>query len=261
MSDIHLASNGQTSQQKPVVYIGWDIQNVKFKPNKLLDFASNLLDFASAKGRLDCKRVYYNSQHKNQASAQKSLDYLGFNCLDVPCPLKNSADNQLIADCISRIPLKPSLDIIILVLGDKDFVGLICVLRSLGKKVIIFAQRGSESQKLIKIADEFHFVDELPELVGEKTQPQINYVQSQFSYNDAIECLIEAIKTALSEGKPTNFSYIGKLMRDSPRFPTCKKFPSVCKPDGTTFSCFSKFVYAVVKEGKVRRQNQELFLI
>jgi len=174
MKNIHLASDGQTSPQKLLVSLYWDLQNVYSMQGQ----ANLLLDFASSKGRLDCKRVYYNSQHKNQAAAKNNLDSLGFNCLDVPCSLKNSADHRLIADCISRVALKPSPDIIILVLGDRDFAGLICVLRSLGKKVIIFAQRGSESKKLIKIACEFHFVEELPQLVAE-AKPQTTSVQSQ----------------------------------------------------------------------------------
>lgn len=261
MKDIHLASYGQTSQQKPLVSLYYDLQNV-YSMQKQVNL---LLDFASAKGRLDCKRVYYNSQHKNQASAKNNLDSLGFNCLDVPCSLKNSADHRLIADCISRVALKPSPEIIILVLGDRDFAGLICVLRSLGKKVIIFAQRGSESKKLIKIADEFHFVDELPHLVADKTKPQTNSVQSQLTYKDAIECLIEAIKMALSKGKSTEFGLIGNLMRGSQRFPNYQGVSSICKHDGTTFPNFSKFVDAAVADGKVRVQTtgkcQKLLLI
>jgi hypothetical protein len=247
MTDNHLASVG----------IYCDLQNVHLTQEQ----ANLVLAFANSKGRLIGKKVYYNSMCKNQAAAKDKLESCGFQCVDVPCPLKDSADNRLKSDLIDDISNKLSPDIVILVSGDGDFANPVHVLQKLGKQAIILAQRGNVKQRLKELADEFHFVDELPELLREKTQRQTNCVLSQFHYNDAIECLIEAIKTALSEGKPTNFSYIGKLMRDSPRFPTCKKFPSVCKPDGTTFSCFSKFVYAVVREGKVRRQNQELFLI
>ncbi|MEW6496789.1 MAG: NYN domain-containing protein [Cyanobacteriota bacterium] len=257
MTDIALASN--VHQRNPLIYIAWDIQNVKLKPNKLPEFASNLLDFGSARGRLDCKRVYYNSQHTEQASAKNNLDYLGFDWRNVPSPLKNSADDRLIADCIHRVAIKPSPEVIILVLGDKDFAGLICVLRSLGKKVIIFAQRGSESKKLIKIADEFHFVDELPSLIVGKNQLQAACLQSQITYKDATEYLLETIRTALSQGKRTSFSLIDSLMRQ--RFSNYHGASSICKPDGKKFSRFSKFVDAVVAEGKVRMQNQELFLI
>jgi NYN domain len=257
MTDIHLASAEQTSQQKPLVSIYCDLQNVYSIKNQ----ANLLLAFAQSKGRIDWKSLYYNSQHQNQAFAKNHLEVLGFNCVDVPSHLKNSADNQLIVDCINRIAINPSPNIIILILGDRDFVGLICVLRSLGKKVIIFAQRGSASQTLIKLVgnDNFHFVDELPQLVGEKKQPQSTSVKVQINYNEAIKYLIEAIKTGLSQGKRTVLSCIDNLMRQ--RFPNYQGVSCIRTPDGKKFSRFSKFVDAVVKEGKVRMQNQELLLI
>jgi hypothetical protein len=257
MSETHLALNGQTSQQKPFVTLYCDLQNVY----SIQELANLLLAFAKSKGCLICQKVYYNSQCKNQASARDILASIGFNCLDVPCPLKNSADNQLIADCLEDVDNNLSLNLVILVSGDGDFAKLVRTLQKLGKKVIVFAQRGNVKQRLKELADEFHFVDELSQLVADKSQPKTTSAECQITYKDAIECLIEAIKTALSKEKRTDFCQIGKLMRNSSRFPTCKKFPSVCKPDGTTFSSLSKFVTAAVADGKVRMQNQELFLI
>ncbi|MBX9257456.1 NYN domain-containing protein [Desmonostoc muscorum CCALA 125] len=163
MTDIHIVSNGQTSNQQNLYALYWDIQNVQLKSKQLLYFASKLQDFADSNGRLNCQNVYYNCHHKNQAIAKNILESLGFKCINVPCPLKNSADNQLIADCIKWVAFNPSSNKIILVLGDWDYAGLICILKALGKKVIIFAQRGNASQKLIKLVgnDNFHFIDEL----------------------------------------------------------------------------------------------------
>ncbi len=180
MKDTHLVSNGQTSHQQNLVALYWDIQNVKLKSKQLLDFASQLRGFADSNERLDCQNVYYNSQHKNQVIAKNILENLGFKCVDVPCPLKNSADNQLIADCIKWVAFNPSSNKIILVLGDWDYAGLICILKALGKKVIIFAQRGNASQKLIKLVsnDNFHFIDELHELAEVKNQPLVTSIKS-----------------------------------------------------------------------------------
>jgi hypothetical protein len=160
MKDVDLASNGQTSNQQNLVAIFWDIQNVTLKSKQSLDFTNRLQEFAHSNGRLNCQNVYYNSQHKNQAIIKNILESLGFKCVNVPCPLKNSADNQLIADCIRWVAFNPSSNTIILVLGDWDYAGLISVLKALGKKVIIFAQRGNASQKLIKLVgnDNFHFI-------------------------------------------------------------------------------------------------------
>jgi hypothetical protein len=262
MKNIHLASDGQTSPQTPLVSLYWDLQNVYSMQGQ----ANLLLDFASSKGRLDCKRVYYNSQCKNQDSAKDKLKSLSFNCIDVPCPLKNSADNQLIADCIEDVDNHLSPDIVILVSGDGDFAKLVRTLQKLGKKVIIFAQLGNVKQRLKDlVGDDFYFVDKLSELVVNKTQPQTTFVQSQITYEDAIECLIEAIKTASKQGKRTEFGLIGKLMCRSQRFPNYHGASSIRQHDGTTFSCFSEFVAVAVKDGKVRVQTtgkcKELFLI
>ncbi|MGB3207309.1 MAG: NYN domain-containing protein [Crinalium sp.] len=164
----HISGSQQTSQRLPLVYIAWDLQNVKCRQNKLLDLTNYLLTFARQQGKLNGSKVYCNSEYKDQATAKKLLETTAFQCVDVLCKSKNSADNQIMVDCIRQVALKPSPDIIILVLADWDYAGLICVLRQLGKKVIIFAQRGNESQRLINLVDEFYFIDQLPQLIGSK---------------------------------------------------------------------------------------------
>jgi uncharacterized LabA/DUF88 family protein len=257
MAHANQSSNRQTSQRKTSIGIFCDLQNVDSIKGK----CDLLLAFAQSMGRINFKSVYYNSQHKNQSSGKNMLESLGFKCVDVPCYSENSADYRLISDCIQQVALNPSLQIIMLILGDWDFAGLICILKSLGKKVIIFAQRGSASPKLIKLVgdDNFHFVDELPELVANKTQPQTTVADSQISYNEAIEYLTEAIKTALHQGKPTVFGYINELMRQ--RCANYQGASSILTPNGKAFSRFNKFVDAAVKDGKVKMQNQQLFLI
>lgn len=248
---------GHTNEAKPLISIYVDYQNARLS----LQQGKLLLEFANAVGRFGCKNVYHNSNCQNQNNACK-LDSIGFKCLDVPCPLKNSADNQLIADCIKDVNNNLSPDIVILVSGDGDFAGLVVNLHKLGKKVIIFAQAGNVKQRLKEIADEFHFLGELPELVKDKTQPQTTSVH-RITYNDAIECLLETVNIALNQGKLTRFSSIDQLMRKL--FPNYQGASSILKKDGATFSGFGKFIDAVVADGKVCVQSkgklQELFLI
>lgn len=144
------------------VAILWDGQNVHLKQKE----AELLVAFAKSKGRLDWQKFYYNSQHKNQVNDKNRLEKLGFKGIDVPDSGKNSADKQLVFDCIKRVAIKPSPEIVILVLGDRDFAGLITVLITLGKTVIVFARRKSASKKLINLVgeDNFHDVDELSSL-------------------------------------------------------------------------------------------------
>lgn len=254
MTHANRASKKQTSQQKPLVSIYWDYQNVILS----LDKAKLLLDFTKSQGRVISKNIYYNSQREDQAAAKDDIANLGFNCLNVPCPLKNSADNQLIADCLEEIHSNISPDIVILVSGDGDFVKLVCNLQKLGKQVIIVAQIGNVKQKLKEFANKFHFVDDLPDFLEKKNQNQTTLVEFQSNYNEAVEYLTTAINIAFSQGKRTSFSCIDNLMRQH-----CANYQgvsSIRRHDGKKFKNFSQFVDAAVRDGKVRKQNQELFL-
>lgn len=255
MTDNHLGSSEKTSQQKRLVSIYWDYQNVYLSQ----ELAVHLLVFANSKGRVIGKKVYYNSLFENQASAKDSLQNIGFCCDDVTCVLKNSADNQLKSDLIDDVYNNQSPSIVILVSGDGDFANPVKFLQDRGKNVIIFAKQGNVKKKLKELAHEFYFVDDLPLLVAEKNQLQITSINSQINYNEAIEYLVKAIKIALSQGKSTVLGYIDSLMRE--HFPLYQGVSSIRTPDGKKFSRFSKFVDAAVKEGKVRMQNQGLLLI
>lgn len=161
MTDNHRSTGKQQSQSQQVDMF-WDYQNVYLNQKQ----AELLLAFAQSKGRLEPPKIYYNSQHKNQVNDKICLEKLGYQGVDVPDSGKNSADKQLVFDCIKRVAIKPSPDMIILVLGDRDFAGLITVLKASGITVIVFARRKSASKKLINLVGEgnFHDVDELPSL-------------------------------------------------------------------------------------------------
>ena len=159
---------------QPCVGIYVDLQNVL----SIQKQASSLLDFAKSKGEVIWKNVYYNSQCQHQTSIHKKLKSLGFDCVDVPCRLKNSADNQLKSDLIDATQANRAADIFILVSGDGDFANSVRLLQELNKKVIVFAQGGNVKQKLIELANDFHFVDELPKLIGKKNPHQTHELPS-----------------------------------------------------------------------------------
>ncbi|WP_017651557.1 NYN domain-containing protein [Fortiea contorta] len=255
MANANQNQNAQTSQKQPKVGIYCDFQNVYLNQ----ELAMNLLAFANARGSLISRRVYYNSLYENQASAKENLRSIGFKCEDVTCSLKNSADNQLKSDLIDDVCNHQSSDIVILVSGDGDFANIVQILQSNGKNVIIFAKRGNVKQKLKERANEFYFVDELLKLVENKTQLVKTANQSQINYNDAIEYLIESIKTASNQRKSTACGYIDNLMRQ--RYVNYQGVSSILTPDGKRFSRFGKFIDAAIKDGKVTIQNQKLCLI
>lgn len=256
MKDNHQVIGKNTSRKQPLVATFIDIQNVLTIQNN----PKLLIDFAKLQGRLHCQKAYFNSHHPNEVSATNKLKNVGCQAVDILYSYKNSLDQRLIFDCVNLVAVKPSPDIIILVLGDRDFAGLISLLLAAHKRVIIVAQRGSASQKLVKLVGEenFHYVDELPSLVAAHTESKINSVPCLITYNEAVKYLIEAIKTASSKGKRTVFASIDSIMRQL--FPHYKGANSICKHDGKTFSRFKKFVEAAVKDGVVRIENQQLFL-
>jgi uncharacterized LabA/DUF88 family protein len=161
MADNHRTTGTQQTQSLRVAMF-LDSQGVYLNQKQ----AELLVAFTKSKGRFEPPKNYYNSQHKNQVNDKIRLEKLGFLGVDVPDSGKNSADKELVFDCIKRVATKPSPDIIILCLADRDFAGLISVLMGLGKTVIVFARRKSASQKLINLVgeDNFHDVDELSSL-------------------------------------------------------------------------------------------------
>lgn len=254
--DTHRTTGKQKSQSQPLVSIYVDLQNAY----SIQELASQLLEFVKLLGHLIDVKVYYNSDRPNQVSAKDKLQSFSFKWIDVPCPLKNSADNQLIADCLEDIDSNQSPDTVILLSGDGDFIKLVRNLQKLDKKVIVFAEQGQIKQRLKElVGSDFHFLDELPSLVASKTQQQIENFHCQLTYSEAVEYLIEAVKTAFKKGKVAGLGFINNLMREL--CPNYQGASSICKHQGKTFSRFSEFVETAVREGKIRLQDQQLFVI
>jgi NYN domain len=248
MAEIHLAASKQASQQQRFVSIYWDYQNIP-----QVEQATNLLLFATIRAALINRNVYNNWE---QSSKNKEhLQSLNFNCVDVSIPIKNAVDFQLSIDCGCD-----NSHIIILVLGDCYGEILIRSLKQKDKKVIVFARKGSVAPALEKLADEFYFTDELAGLLENKIQPRTGKGQCQIAYNEAIEYLIEAIKTALSKGKKATLGFINQQM--AKLFPEYEAVSSICPPNGRKkFSKFIDFAKAVEEDGLVQIKDDNLFLI
>ncbi len=238
------------------VSIYWDSENV----HATSDLSTKLIEFVTLKkDRVISQRIYTNSSGRNFAKWSLESDFQPIvKIVDVAFPLKNAVDNQIISDLVNDIYSDNSPDAFILVSGDGDFVNCVKMLRDQGKYVIIFAKEGNAKKSLKDVADEFYFIDDLPKLVEKKTQPQITNFHTPISYSEAIEYLINAIKTSITNGKRTTLGYINKLMGHI--YPQYQNISSIYTPNGEKFKSFGRFVDMVVKEGKVIRQNQELFL-
>ncbi|MEH2441982.1 NYN domain-containing protein [Nostoc sp.] len=237
----------QISLQQDLVSIYWDYQNIS--DTKIAD---DLLLFASSLGFIANRKVYSNWCEGSKAkSVLASLD---FDCIHVCYNFKNAVDFKLVMDCGHD-----SSDIVILISGDSYCEILIDDLHLNSKKVIIFAHEKSAKLSLKNIADLFYFVDDLPKLVENKTQLKTTSLDEKINYNEAIEYLVKAINTALRQKKRTGLGYINNLMMQ-----LFTKYQGICSiyvSNGKKFKSFSQFVDAAVRDGKVQRQGQELFLI
>lgn len=263
--------------KKPKVNIYIDNQNLKLTP----DMAEMLLKFAQCLGTLNQAKVYDMPDGKAKSDLN-NLEDLGFQVVSVFSPLKDCADHQLVFDCIGDFHRNGQPNLLILGSGDGDFCPFVDHLKKIGIKVIVFGRKGNTKQNLSKSAHEFYFIDEIYQLVNqEKTQntvasnqqsqtnqPQASQTkkaknknnQEYITYHEAVQCLIEAIQTASSQGKQTNLPYLDSLMRNNQRFPHYQGVASIRKPDGSTFSKLTKFLEAVEKEGKIyiKRNNNQI---
>ncbi|MEH2231390.1 MAG: NYN domain-containing protein [Nostoc sp.] len=237
----------QISLQQDLVSIYWDYQNI---PDTKI--AKDLLLFASSLGFIAKRKVYSNWCEGSKAKSV--LATLDFDCIDVCHKFKNAVDFKLVMDCGSD-----TSDIVILISGDSYGEILIDDLRRNGKKVIVFAHQKSAKLSLNNLADMFYFVDDLPKLVENKTQLKTTLLDEKINYNEAIEYLVKAINTALRQKKRTGLGYINNLMMQ-----LFTKYQGICSiyvSNGKKFKSFSQFVDAAVRDGKVQREGQELFLI
>ncbi|MEB3278900.1 MAG: hypothetical protein VKK42_08295 [Lyngbya sp.] len=134
-------------------------------------------------------------------------------------------------------------------------------LRKENRKLIVFARKGSDCKSLNpKAFDEFHYIDELPNLV-KNFGSEIIQTEAYICYEDAVKCLIEAIQTAVKICQSTTIGSLSKLMCENSNFPNYKNVSSIRKPDGSKFSKFTKFIDRVIEKGIIRKVNQEIFTI
>lgn len=247
------------NSNQPLVSIYLDSQNVHLNERGI----SLLQNFAKSIGNLFRTKLYYNSLTNKKCLGCPDVTYK-----DVPCPLKNSLDNRIISDLIKDINQHQSPSIVILVSGDGDFVHLIKTLKQLGKRVIVFGKMGHVKAELIDSADEFHYVDNLQKLMVELAESLTNstttVVQSEsiasvLNYQEANKYLLEAIQIASSQNKSPCLSNIDNLMRK--HFPCYQGARCICNDNGKNFSRFSKFIEAVVNDGKIMVKDNKLFLV
>ena len=108
---------------------------------------------------------YFNSilsGENNKKQQLEKFEFLGVKIefIDVPCSLKNSADNRLKSDFLDLINSSTPPNQIILVSGDGDFANLIPTANKYNTKFLIIARKGNIKKELMEIAP-YYFIEDL----------------------------------------------------------------------------------------------------
>jgi uncharacterized protein (TIGR00288 family) len=82
-------------------------------------------------------------------------------------PLKRTWDGQIKANCDMEMALEilrtaHSLDVVIIVTGDSDFVSLVNELSLMGKRLILVCSEKGVSLDLMRVCDETVRIEEIP---------------------------------------------------------------------------------------------------
>ncbi|HEY9700960.1 MAG TPA: NYN domain-containing protein [Allocoleopsis sp.] len=118
------------------VKIYHDLQNQHITKDNFF----TIIKIAKSKGNLKKFQTYFNSHYDgNKVKHLTRLNNCYLQLIDcyLPWQQKNLIDNKLIENVYQDLK-SGSVDIFILVVGDKDYLQLIKYLQSIGKEVIIF---------------------------------------------------------------------------------------------------------------------------
>ncbi len=122
-----------------------------------------LLDALAERGRLVTRRAYadwnlFRDDRRQMVDANIEL-------IEIPqrsdSIRKNAADIQMAVDAMELALTRDFVSTFVIVSGDSDFTPLVAKLRELNKRVIGVGMKGSTSQMLPPVCDEFIFYDRL----------------------------------------------------------------------------------------------------
>lgn len=234
-----------------LIAVFWDYENARVWAQGIkLPLAESIINLTNELGTAIIMNVYSKWRKENVKIAE-SLYSLGFDQINVPITKDNSADIMLSGDIITTLYEHPDITTYIIITGDKDFISIVNKLKRKGKKVIIIGPADTSSEHLQISASEFISFNELGKVKEEPSEEE-----ELITFENAVECLISAIKKTIEDGKATQLSPINIAMKaDSTHNYNGPK--SIIHPDtdGTTvlkFRSFKPFVEYVESIGKIQ---------
>jgi uncharacterized LabA/DUF88 family protein len=178
--------NPQTKKRNPLkhpdqrVGVFIDVQNMYYSAKNLFGAKvnfGNIVKEATA-GRKLIRAIAYvvSTESKEEQPFFDALYNLGIETKDKPLQIFLGGEKKADWDvglAVDAIRFSPSLDAIVLVSGDGDYVPLVDYLRGQGKQVEVVAFGGTTSSKLIEEADDFIDLsqDKAKFLIADKRYP------------------------------------------------------------------------------------------
>lgn len=166
------------------VAVFWDIENVTPKSNNTL-FIEGMWEYSESIGRVVSSHAYADWSKTQFRKIGPVLSALHFHMVHIPREKtkKNSADMQLVTDCLEILRYYDHIETFVLITGDSDFRPLLHTLRKAGKKVHIICDITTASQDLLYLAD--FFVDYRD--IIHYSENEHDELGSMFTFDESIE--------------------------------------------------------------------------
>ena len=166
------------------------------------------------KGRIIHKRAYCD--WSNYRDTVREFHQQGIELVDIPRSKmsgKNSADIHMVVDAVDLCYAKQHIDIFALLTGDSDFSPLVSKLKENNKRVIGCGVKNSTSQLLINNCDEFIYYDDLVRAAKPKVAKRKGPKKEDDKSTDAIEQLMEIVRSLDRDYDPIWGSMVKQTMR------------------------------------------------
>ncbi|MHA1769703.1 MAG: NYN domain-containing protein [Candidatus Thorarchaeota archaeon] len=232
--------------QSEKVAVFWDYENARVWAEGIqIPLAERVLNLVERYGQARILKVY--SKWGGSEAISRGLFSMGFRQEHVPMGKKNSVDVMIAVDCIATCWEHPEIGVYVIVSGDKDYISMVNYLKAHGRHVVIVGPSETSSEHLQLSASEFFSFEDLAEddvLPATDSELKTGII----SYEDALQCLGEAIESAKDQGKVTRYPIIDSMMRLNKEF-EYRGYASIVRSDGSRFSSFGGFIKEAERDG------------
>ena len=163
---------------------------------------------------------------------------------------KSSVDPTMCVHAMKLLYTYPNIYTLLLVSGDRDFIPLVIEARQMGRKIVVLGVGHSISFDLAALADDVILYQDIVEGLTPR-EPRADTVRIKRTA-DPYPVLVEVIKEARRQGKPTTFGYLKLRMKDR-----IEGFDETALEDktGRKFKRFKDFILEAVNRGYVKLQT------